>query len=542
MSQTLRSLKNESQTVLANLREWAGMCGLNLVFDSATKKVHMVSDPGDSNGVEIRVGKNAKGIEREVDYSNIITRLYVYGKDDLQINEVNPTGLPYIDNFDWYIQQEGITSQEIYSDILANGKASRHLSEAEVRLNNYTDVQTLYADGVKILAKAAKPKVSYRAPVLDLSTLSGYKHEAFEVGDTLRVIDEELGINTLQYVIRKKHYPKEPWRDEAELENKILSIADTSVKTARAVEIIDRRGPRYEDSADKVLANWEVWNRAQTLREDGLIPMENLRGVWEAANSAIRAGRNQSVAIDQNGLTISENQVVSDNSLNGAIGTMAFGSQAISDDTGDYKLIWKTQRYIRATGGAIVLCAGEGLPIKTAVTPDGILAPLIIIDDDNPLSPDGNAVIIDEAGITTLYGQDEAKYIRIGSGEIKSWNFSAVNKTGFKISAETGIIQAYGIQGSGFISVGDVIDAGENIISTDGDTAKTGTRIVIDSTGIWGYRNNVLKFGFDLVGGGVTMSGYLDINDTLNMGYNPLSTDGMFDHSGNRLFITSTGI
>lgn len=509
-----RSYKpSAGETVLSNLLAWADICNLYPVFDSQTREIDLVASPGASNGVEIRVGKNARGIKREVDSGNVITRLYVYGKDDLSIAEANPTGLPYIDNFSHFIESEGVTEEAIYADIATNGKASRYLAEGEWRDNRYTDVTSLFMDAVVKLEEACRPKASYSAKVIDLARLvgSGYEHEAFALGDTLRLIDEELGIDTLQYVVREKRYPFEPERDEVELANKRLSVVDALTRAARVIEMVDRRGGAWEDSADRVAANFDAWMRAHSLNEDGTIPIDLLRGIWYAANSAIRAGLNESVIIDNNGITIAEHTVVEDYNVNGSFGSVGFGEIAFGGYAGTVQLNWKTDRYIRMTGGAIVMCAGEGLPIRTAITPDGILAPALIIDNDNPLTPDGNAVIIDERGISVFHNNDPENqgFIRIGGGVIESWNFDDVAKTGFKISAATGAIIAHSLVLDGYIEIGDIIDTSDNAISSDGLTNYGGTRILINNAGFFAFKNGAYKIQLDAINDVYRFSGEL---------------------------------
>lgn len=55
----------------------------------------------------LRVRKNLKSIEVTYDTSEMVTRLYCFGYTDKNGNElnvmgVNPTGKPYIDNFDYF--------------------------------------------------------------------------------------------------------------------------------------------------------------------------------------------------------------------------------------------------------------------------------------------------------------------------------------------------------------------------------------------------------------------------------------------------------
>ncbi|GAJ19583.1 unnamed protein product, partial [marine sediment metagenome] len=48
--------------------------------------------------LQIRCDKNSDYIEREKDTTGLITRLYLFGRDDITIESVNPTEKPYLDS------------------------------------------------------------------------------------------------------------------------------------------------------------------------------------------------------------------------------------------------------------------------------------------------------------------------------------------------------------------------------------------------------------------------------------------------------------
>ena len=205
--------KANMQSVLYNAREWNKLHGGYLVFNSMSRVVDMVNEPGVDTGVQFRIGKNIVSVERRPDFRNLITRLWPFGNEDLSVNSVHPNGLSYIDNFQWYITQ-GYTTEQIYADITAKGKASKFLKEGVWKESGYVEAQALYDDAVARLAESSMPRVEYAFRILDLSSQTGYEHEAFSLGDTIRIIDEDLSIDTPQRIVRRRWYRFEPWRDE----------------------------------------------------------------------------------------------------------------------------------------------------------------------------------------------------------------------------------------------------------------------------------------------------------------------------------------
>ena len=103
-----RGLENSEQSSFATLAAIADKFNGMLVFHSKTKTVDMV--PINTDAVpkhHLRVRKNLKSIEVTYDTSEMVTRLYCFGHTDKNGNElnvmgVNPTGKPYIDNFDYF--------------------------------------------------------------------------------------------------------------------------------------------------------------------------------------------------------------------------------------------------------------------------------------------------------------------------------------------------------------------------------------------------------------------------------------------------------
>ncbi|MGD7047097.1 hypothetical protein FZC83_02440 [Rossellomorea marisflavi] len=75
------------------------------IFDSVNNKVHFYKkdEINKYKGFRIESSKYANSIEMEIDADQIVTRLHVRGSDNLRINNVNPTGQSFIDDFSYLI-------------------------------------------------------------------------------------------------------------------------------------------------------------------------------------------------------------------------------------------------------------------------------------------------------------------------------------------------------------------------------------------------------------------------------------------------------
>lgn len=141
---------------------------------------------GQDNGVELRYGKNIKNITASYDWNSVCTKLLPVGKDGLLLDEIyltkdNDYEIPFTkvvsfqqDNVeeDNYKDGEGNLDEQAYQDAL---------------------ISDLRSKGTVYLENNAVPKVNY--------TLSANLEKLSDIGDSIKVYDEKLGIELLTNVI-----------------------------------------------------------------------------------------------------------------------------------------------------------------------------------------------------------------------------------------------------------------------------------------------------------------------------------------------------
>lgn len=113
-----RSLKTESKVGSYQLiNELCGLFNAYPVFHGDTKTVdlHALNDRDIMETRELYIGKNLDSLSVEYDSESIVTRLYVEGEYGdygyVGIDDVNPTGLSYLLNFDYY-KEIGVFTDE----------------------------------------------------------------------------------------------------------------------------------------------------------------------------------------------------------------------------------------------------------------------------------------------------------------------------------------------------------------------------------------------------------------------------------------------
>lgn len=167
----VRKSLNEAVNVV--LERWGG----HLVRDNFDIAIR--SSIGADNGVTIRYGKNLKEIKKTEDWNNVVTKLLPVGKDGLLLDEVylyseQQYALPYTKsiNFTQELEQEEGETDDEYT----------------FRLK-----EDLRQQATAYLAVNSVPKINY--------TVKANIEKITDIGDTIDVIDETLGISLTTHVI-----------------------------------------------------------------------------------------------------------------------------------------------------------------------------------------------------------------------------------------------------------------------------------------------------------------------------------------------------
>lgn len=166
--------KNLYEALQVVLERWGG----HLVRDNFQIKI--MNSIGTDNGVTVRYGKNLKNITANYNWDAVATKLMPVGADGLLLPETwlystNRYDIPYtkVVSFD---QQE--IDPENYQDDNAYQQAL---------------IDDLRAKGNAYLEANSVPAVNY--------TLEANLERITDIGDTIEVIDERLGINLLTHLI-----------------------------------------------------------------------------------------------------------------------------------------------------------------------------------------------------------------------------------------------------------------------------------------------------------------------------------------------------
>src|SRR5690625_3827849 len=199
--------------------------------------------PSDKPTAEIRYAKNLMEIEREIDPSNIVNRLYPLGAGEgvnqLDITRVN-NGVEYVED------QSSINEYGLQSYVWVDRR--------------FEDEESLLASARKFLDEWSVPKASYRIKAVDLSSLTGLSIDKMTVGKLIRVTDPEIGTFNARIVNElKPEMVEAPYDIELTLSNAEESAGQTLADVERRQEIneVYAQGATniltfgYQDNADE---------------------------------------------------------------------------------------------------------------------------------------------------------------------------------------------------------------------------------------------------------------------------------------------------
>lgn len=173
-----KSLYEAIQTVI---ERWGG----HLVRDNF--RIELRQSIGADNGVTVRYKKDLKELTCKYDWSGVVTKLLPVGADGILLNDQDASASVYVESEKkWSIpytktisfSQSGINKEDYGSDETAYRKAL--VADLRRQAQDHVD-------------KNCMPKVNY--------TLKADMERVTDIGDTVEVIDERLGVHILTNVI-----------------------------------------------------------------------------------------------------------------------------------------------------------------------------------------------------------------------------------------------------------------------------------------------------------------------------------------------------
>lgn len=227
--------KSLYEAIQVVLERWGG----HLVRDNFTIKI--MDSIGMDNEVVVRYGKNLKNIQATYNWDNVVTKLMPVGADGLLLPEVyvysnNTYEIPYTKTISF---DQSEIKKEDYED--ANAYEQALINDLRAKATSYVETNSI-------------PMVNY--------TLDANLERITDVGDTIQVIDERLGINLLTHLIAydyncilQKYTQVQFGNFTPQLSNLMSTIADnTTIQVNEATtDIKITLGEELQEATDRIM-------------------------------------------------------------------------------------------------------------------------------------------------------------------------------------------------------------------------------------------------------------------------------------------------
>jgi len=209
-----RSIKVDGDSILRALFRLRDTVG-GYIFVDKDRKLQWVTTLGETKGQQLRYRKNLLGIQRTMDYTKLVNRLYAYGRGEgdearIKLSDAEGHAEDYVEDAQSQIDWDGI-----YPGVVVDP--------------SITHPDTLVAWATLKLADIKDPLITYDVDTVALEAVrADFIFETLELGSTVTVIDEDLGINVSCRVVRiERPDLLRPHRMIVELANKVKDILDS---------------------------------------------------------------------------------------------------------------------------------------------------------------------------------------------------------------------------------------------------------------------------------------------------------------------------
>ena len=280
--------KSLYEAITTVLERWGG----HLVRDGWT--IGIRQSIGADNGVVVRYGKNLKSIEASYDWSDVCTKILPEGANGLLLNALDSKQPIYMESSTKYDIPYCKTVQFSQSDIKQEDYKTpdgKHNDEAAYKRACLADLRQ---QAQKYLDENCVPKVNYKMSA-DLEKIT-------DIGDTIEVIDERMGLDMMTNVIsfeydciQGRYTSIEFGTFKQTLSGLMGTVQQTATDAAQAVNssIVTTVNDRLDESESKITnlagGSYVIYDGEQILVVDSL-PKESAHNVLRINSAGIGFG------------------------------------------------------------------------------------------------------------------------------------------------------------------------------------------------------------------------------------------------------------
>ena len=222
-------------------------------FDTLNKYINIYNLDTYGENIELYLSKDnyIKSLEKSTSSNDIVTRLRLTGKDEIDIRSVNPMGVDYVEDYSYFINNGDM------SDSLINA-LNKHNSILEENQKKWSNLSTRKLELDKKLIEYRSKLYMVCENIKELTTLkTNYESLNDEVNAEYigkQIEEKNLEKNIIEQDIRNIEY---------ELQEIITSISDLNNQLDRRIAV--------DDYGDKIFTDEDLWELNEFLYYDSYV-------------------------------------------------------------------------------------------------------------------------------------------------------------------------------------------------------------------------------------------------------------------------------
>lgn len=268
---TVNSYRCVRKSLYEAIQEVIERWGGHLVRDNFS--IAILTDIGQDNGIIVQYKKNLKDISCQENWNNVVTKLLPVGKDGILLNAVNPSASIYVTSSTQYSLPYTKTVSFAQDDINEEDYPTETAYKTAL-VNDLLAQATAYVD------ENCLPQVNY--------TLKANLDRVTDIGDTIEVIDDRLGVHMMTHVIGFEYdciFEKYTSVEFGNFANSLSGLVGTL--TANTEKVATEQAQAVQDNILAIMdKSYVVYDGSKILVCDQL-PKESAQNVIKITSSGI---------------------------------------------------------------------------------------------------------------------------------------------------------------------------------------------------------------------------------------------------------------
>lgn len=233
-----RALRINNSTMLKALNDVAKTFDCVFVFDTINKTISVknLSEIGWNKDGYISDRNFIKNLKKTINSSEVKTRLYLYGKDNISIQKINPLGQPYIDNLSFFMTEDYMPKDLIqalnnYRQFVESKKPLFEESIAEYNKIN-TEIDKIEEELLKAEIELKKRKHEQDLSMIAPDRYPDAKQKAEEQEEIVKGIEDRIDaeFKKIEAETTKIDEIREEMKIDKHFTSEQLSIIDDFIK------------------------------------------------------------------------------------------------------------------------------------------------------------------------------------------------------------------------------------------------------------------------------------------------------------------------